>query len=247
MDQAGAFQIPVSFPFITEPHHRLEVFAALTSAGDGISALPEVKPDVNYSLLEAHSSASFSCASALALQSIRSPFEHESRTLFVRNLPYKISDEKILSRFSLFGDIRSLFSHNKFRGFVMISYFDIRHATQALRHLQGATLSRRKISIHYARPKNNTKARGHHSGTLVVFDIDQSTPNPELHEIFRRYGEIKEIRETPSKSHQRFIEFYDVRHAQEAAHHLNNTIFRSRIIKVMPFRPRGTRKSCTPG
>lgn len=58
-------------------------------------------------------------------------------------------------------------------------------------------------------------------GTLVVFNLDPSISNAELTKIFSKYGEVKEIRETPNKKHHKFIEFYDTRDADKAMKALN--------------------------
>jgi hypothetical protein len=55
--------------------------------------------------------------------------------------------------FQQFGDIRTLYTATKHRGFVMISYFDIRAARGAMRSLQNKPLRRRKLDIHFSIPK----------------------------------------------------------------------------------------------
>ena len=52
-----------------------------------------------------------------------------------------------------YGDIRTLYTACKHRGFVMISYYDIRAARSALRALQNKALRRRKLDIHFSIPK----------------------------------------------------------------------------------------------
>ncbi|GJW23431.1 RNA-directed DNA polymerase, eukaryota, reverse transcriptase zinc-binding domain protein [Tanacetum coccineum] len=52
-----------------------------------------------------------------------------------------------------YGDIRTLYTACKHRGFVMISYYDIRAARRAMQALQNKPLRRRKLDIHYSIPK----------------------------------------------------------------------------------------------
>lgn len=52
-----------------------------------------------------------------------------------------------------YGDIRTLYTACKHRGFVMISYFDIRAASNAMKALQNKPLRRRRLDIHYSIPK----------------------------------------------------------------------------------------------
>lgn len=168
--------------------------------------------------------------------------EHPSRTLFVRNIDSNVEDEELSALFEQYGPKRSMYTQCKHRGFVMISYYDIRHAKNAMKHLQGKLLKRRKLDIHYSIPKDNPSEKDLNQGTLVVFNLDPSITNEELKNIFGVYGEIKEIRETPNKKHHKFIEFYDIRDAERAMKNLNKTEIRGKKIKIEPSRPGGARK-----
>lgn len=169
--------------------------------------------------------------------------EHPSRTLFVRNINSNVEDDELATLFEAHGPIRSMYTQCKHRGFVMISYYDIRHAKNAMRHLQGKIIRRRKLDIHYSIPKDNPSEKDQNQGTLVIFNLDPSTTNEELKIIFGQYGEIKEIRETPNKKHHKFIEFYDVRDSEKAMKHLNKTEIKGKKIKIEPSRPGGARKN----
>jgi RNA recognition motif-containing protein len=122
----------------------------------------------------------------------------------------------------------------------MISYFDIRDAKTAMQNLQNKVVRGRKLDIHYSIPKDNPSEKDQNQGTLVVFNLDPSTTDEELMEIFGQYGEIKEIRATPNKKHHKFIEFFDVRHAEKAMKCLNKTEIKGKKIKIEPSRPGGT-------
>lgn len=168
------------------------------------------------------------------------PFgEHPSRTLFVRNINSNVEDHELRVLFEVYGPIRSMYTQCKHRGFVMISYFDIRHAKNAMKHLQSKPVRRRKLDIHYSIPKDNLSEKDQNQGTLVVFNLDASITSEELKQIFGTYGEVKEIRETPNKKHHKFVEFYDVRDADQAMKMLNKTEIRSKKIKIEPSRPGG--------
>ncbi|MCO5614668.1 hypothetical protein L7F22_068952 [Adiantum nelumboides] len=172
------------------------------------------------------------------------PFgEHPSRTLFVRNINSNVEDSELRSLFEQYGDIRTLYTACKHRGFVMISYYDIRAARSAMRALQNKPLRRRKLDIHFSIPKDNPSDKDINQGTLVVFNLDASVSNDELRQIFGHYGEVKEIRETPHKRHHKFIEFYDVRAAEAALRALNRSDIAGKRIKLEPSRPGGARRS----
>ncbi|XP_047327757.1 protein MEI2-like 5 isoform X2 [Impatiens glandulifera] len=169
--------------------------------------------------------------------------EHPSRTLFVRNINSNVEDSELRSLFEQYGDIRSLYTACKHRGFVMISYYDIRHARNAMCALQSKSLRRRKLDIHFSIPKDNPSENEVNQGTLVVFNLDVSVSNDDLYRIFCAFGMVKEIRETPHKRHHRFIEFYDVRDAEAALKGLNKTEIAGKRIKLEPSRPGGARRS----
>ncbi|OIW02848.1 hypothetical protein TanjilG_29624 [Lupinus angustifolius] len=169
--------------------------------------------------------------------------EHPSRTLFVRNINSNVEDSELRSLFEQYGDIRTLYTACKHRGFVMISYYDIRAARTAMRALQNKPLRRRKLDIHFSIPKDNPSEKDINQGTLVVFNLDPSVSNDDLRQIFGAYGEVKEIRETPHKRHHKFIEFYDVRAAEVALKALNRIDIAGKRIKLEPSRPGGARRN----
>ncbi|XP_044496855.1 protein MEI2-like 5 isoform X2 [Mangifera indica] len=169
--------------------------------------------------------------------------EHPSRTLFVRNINSNVEDSELRALFEQYGDIRTLYTACKHRGFVMISYYDIRAARTAMRSLQNKPLRRRKLDIHFSIPKDNPSDKDLNQGTLVVFNLDPSVSNEDLRQIFGAYGEVKEIRETPHKRHHKFIEFYDVRAAEAALKSLNRSDIAGKRIKLEPSRPGGARRN----
>eukprot|EP00004_Rigifila_ramosa_P024663 TRINITY_DN721_c0_g1_i1.p1 TRINITY_DN721_c0_g1~~TRINITY_DN721_c0_g1_i1.p1 ORF type:complete len:752 (+),score=107.44 TRINITY_DN721_c0_g1_i1:330-2258(+) len=180
--------------------------------------------------------------SVASTQPIEHPLgEHPSRTLFVRNINSNVDDEELRLLFEQFGEIRTMYTACKHRGFVMISYFDIRNAKTAMRMLQGKQIRRRKIDIHYSIPKDHPSERDQNQGTLVVFNLDPSISNHQLRLIFSDFGEVKEVRETPNKKHHKFIEFYDIRHADHAMRSLNKAEIMGKRIKIELSRPGGAR------
>jgi RNA recognition motif-containing protein len=97
-------------------------------------------------------------------------------------------DDEVAALFSAFGEIRNMYTACKHRGFVMVSYYDIRAARNAMRALQGRPLRRRKLDIHYSIPKENPSDKDVNQGTLVVFNLDASVTNEELRVLFAEYG-----------------------------------------------------------
>ncbi|KAF5746374.1 protein MEI2-like 4 isoform X10 [Tripterygium wilfordii] len=169
--------------------------------------------------------------------------ELPSRTLFVRNINSNVEDSELRALFEQFGDIRTLYTACKHRGFVMISYYDIRAARNAMKALQSKPLKHRKLDIHYSIPKNNPSEEDINQGTLLIFNLDTSVSNDDLVQIFRAHGEVKEIREAPNRLHHKFVEFYDIRAAETALQALNKTDIAGKKIMLEPGHPAGSRRS----
>ncbi|EPS73221.1 hypothetical protein M569_01535, partial [Genlisea aurea] len=160
--------------------------------------------------------------------------EHPSRTLFVRNINSNVEDSELTTLFEQYGDIRTLYTACKHRGFVMISYHDIRAACNAMKALQNKPLRRRKLDIHFSIPKENTSDKDINQGTLAIFNLDSSVSNDDVLRIFGVYGEIKGIHEATDRSHHRFVEFYDIRSAESALHALNRSEIAGKRIRLEP-------------
>ncbi|KAI4368538.1 hypothetical protein MLD38_017084 [Melastoma candidum] len=159
--------------------------------------------------------------------------EHPSRTLFVRNIESSVEDSELQALFERYGEIHSLYTACKHRGFIMISYYDIRAAQEAMRALQGRPLLQRNLDIHYSFQKDNSTEDELKQGVLVVFDLDPSVSNDELRHIFCEYGEIIEVWDGPLGS-CKYVDFYDIRAAESAFRAMNVNAIAGRRIKVQP-------------
>ncbi|KAK7350742.1 hypothetical protein VNO77_09653 [Canavalia gladiata] len=167
------------------------------------------------------------------------PFgEQSSRTLFVRNINSNVEDAELKALFEQYGDIQTIYTACKHRGFVMISYYDLRAAQNAMKALQNRSLRSRKLDIHYSIPKGNAPEKDIANGTLMISGLDSSVLNDELKQVFEFYGEIREIYEYPQMNHVKFIEFYDVRAAEASLCALNGICFAGKHIKLEPGLPR---------
>ncbi|GAA0145932.1 RNA metabolism protein [Lithospermum erythrorhizon] len=172
------------------------------------------------------------------------PFgEHPSRTLFVRNIDSDIEDSELRSLFQQYGDIRTLYTACKHRGFVMVSYYDIRAAWNALKTLQKKPLRNRSLDVHFSIPKDTPTEKDVNQGMLVVFNLDSSVSNDELSQIFGVYGDIKKISEVPYRNRHKFIEFYDVRAAEAAFRALDRTDIAGKRISLESSLPGIARRS----
>ncbi|KAJ6318894.1 hypothetical protein OIU76_014285 [Salix suchowensis] len=88
-------------------------------------------------------------------------------------------------------------------------------------------------------PSCNEVPDGQNQGTLVVFNLDPNVSTRCLKEIFQAFGAVKEVRETPLKRHQRFIEFYDVRDAAMALREMNGKEIYGKQVDIEFSRPGG--------
>ncbi|XP_019414899.1 PREDICTED: protein MEI2-like 4 [Lupinus angustifolius] len=169
------------------------------------------------------------------------PFGEQSyRTLFVRNINSNVEDSELKALFEQYGDIRTMYTAGKHHGFVMISYYDLRAAQNAMKALQNMSLKSRNLDIHYSIPKGNAPDKDIGHGSLVISGLDSSVLNDELQNIFGFYGEIKGIFDSPEMDHIKFIEFYDVRAAEASLRGLNKIFIAGKQINLEPFHPRIT-------
>ncbi|XP_023733725.1 protein terminal ear1 homolog [Lactuca sativa] len=84
---------------------------------------------------------------------------------------------------------------------------------------------------------------GYNQGTIVIFNLDPDIAAGTLKEIFEAYGSVKEIRGTPSKKNQRFVEFYDTRDAAKALMNMNGKEIDGKTVVVEFSRPGGHKNS----
>ncbi|XP_063949455.1 protein MEI2-like 4 isoform X1 [Daucus carota subsp. sativus] len=156
--------------------------------------------------------------------------EQFSRTLIVRNINSSIEDSDLRSLLEKFGDVHSLNTTCKHRGYVVVSYFDIRAAWGARNSLHNKPSGHMNLDIQYLIPKDDPLEKVIKAGTLVVYNLDALTPNDNIGHIFGSFGEIKEIGETLECN--KFIEYYDIRAAEVAYRTLNWSTIAGKQIKL---------------
>ncbi|KAK3026068.1 hypothetical protein RJ639_042560 [Escallonia herrerae] len=80
---------------------------------------------------------------------------------------------------------------------------------------------------------------GHNQGTIVIFNLDANVSSNHLKQIFEAFGLVKELRETPMKRNQRFVEFYDTRDAAKALAEMNGKEINGKQVVIEFSRPGG--------
>jgi len=169
--------------------------------------------------------------------------EIENRALRVTNVDPGTTRDELLSVFGPSQNVRGLDVSGLDRGIVVVDYFDFREAQDMRRSRNGATVHGGAVSVGYAplaaikdpkRPPNN--------GTIVVFHLPEMSPQ-EIEGVFRKFGEIRQVRGTPAKLTQRFVEFWDVRAAEQALNSLNGQFVMKSRISIEFSLPGGFRRN----
>eukprot|EP00033_Pygsuia_biforma_P000219 GCRY01000276.1.p1 GENE.GCRY01000276.1~~GCRY01000276.1.p1 ORF type:complete len:125 (+),score=6.45 GCRY01000276.1:165-539(+) len=111
-----------------------------------------------------------------------------NRILFVKNLPYKITQNELYDIFGKFGTVRQIRVGNsqKTRGTAFVAYDDIHDAKNALEHLSGFNVANRYLVVLY------------HQRDKYEKKIDLDKKRAELDALKEKYGVSGE--ETPTKN-----------------------------------------------
>jgi RNA recognition motif-containing protein len=198
--------------------------------------LPEVDPDFTVSSLT-DKSLFIENISVMDL-----PGEPESRTIIVSNLTVELVFDNRLRHFieTTFGSLKD-FTVFETQLITVVQFFDLRHA----REMRWSQIVYRGIQLQMnygpyemvrdpRKPPNN--------GTLVLFHVKATVSDSDLTREFGKYGRIREIRKTPQKPTQRFVEYWDIRDAEVALERMNGKyISGSRIVLEFSL-PGGYRK-----
>ncbi|CAI9785114.1 unnamed protein product [Fraxinus pennsylvanica] len=100
-------------------------------------------------------------------------------------------------------------------------------------------ISGRVVWAQFTSPMTSALPGGTNQGTIVIFNLDPQVSANNLKEIFEVFGPVKELRETPNKKNQRFVEFYDVRNAAKAVAGMNGKEIYGKQIVIEFSRPGG--------
>ncbi|CAK9179692.1 unnamed protein product [Ilex paraguariensis] len=100
----------------------------------------------------------------------------------------------------------------------------------------------RAVWAQFAVPVTAGVPNGNNQGTLVIFNLDSEVTASSLRDIFEAFGPVKELRETPLKKFQRFVEFYDIRDAAKALSAMNGKEIHGKSIVLEFSRPGGHSK-----
>ncbi|XP_004310163.1 PREDICTED: protein terminal ear1-like [Fragaria vesca subsp. vesca] len=185
------------------------------------------------------------------------PAAAPTRALLLRPVPCDVSEVTIRRELEAFGQVRWVQMERSCDGIVTVHFYDLRHAEKALAeirelHMQHQARLRssgpyRSSTVilssdvwpHFVIPVHTAIPDGHNQGTIVIFNLDSAVTTSRVKQTFQAFGAVKELRETPSKKHQKFVEFFDVRHAARALQEMNGKEFHGKQIVIEFSRPGG--------
>ncbi|OHT00919.1 hypothetical protein TRFO_32265 [Tritrichomonas foetus] len=169
--------------------------------------------------------------------------EIECRVLQIQNLDDLFEFDDTVRLFS--NNAKTILSHfekKSERNFIF-EFFDLRHSLFYRTYLEGSYFDDQPIEVRYGSPRRkNEKNRPANNGTIVLFHLPPAVSNPQLSDIFGKYGEIRQIRGTPSKPKQRFIEYWDTRSSDIALREMNGKLVLSSKISIEFSMPGGMRR-----
>ena len=145
--------------------------------------------------------------------------ESPSRCIMISNVSPYATKEDLLFIFDSFGPQETYDLSKLNKGVASVVFYNMEDA-QAMRVATIYLRNQQLMKIFHYDPSNDVKTPVN-NGTIVIFRIPSIIDENELYDIFSKFGKIRQIRNTPSKDSQKFIEFYDIRSAEKALKRYN--------------------------
>ena len=150
--------------------------------------------------------------------------EIPTRSIMLSNINPNATKEDLLFIFDSFGPYESCNLTNLSKGIATVQFYNMEDA-QAMRVSSIYICKQQVMKIFHVNSQmnnyNSKQKKPKNNGTIDLFHLPSEINEHELHNIFSNFGKIRQIRNTPSKSSQKFIEFYDTRAAEKALKTLN--------------------------
>ncbi|KAM6389234.1 nucleolin [Pluvialis apricaria] len=164
--------------------------------------------------------------------------ERNARTLFVKNLPYRLTEEEMRDVFENAVEIRIVMNkEGNSKGMAYIEFKTEAEANKALEEKQGTEIDGRAMVIDFTGEKSHQdhqKGGGEkESKTLIVNNLSYAASEETLQELFKKASSIK----MPQNNQGRpkgyaFVEFPTTEDAREALNSCNNTEIEGRAIRL---------------
>lgn len=137
------------------------------------------------------------------------------RSIILGNLPEGTTKKDIKYLLNKFGDYETCDFDNLSKGKIVVKFFNLRNAM--LMRASTIYINFRSVIMSFGNEDPVTdKKHPPNNGTIVVFNLPGNVNDGEIRQKFEQFGDIRDIRKTPNKSTQRFVEFYDTRSASQA-------------------------------
>uniref|UniRef100_A0A6G1RYR8 Nucleolin n=1 Tax=Hypotaenidia okinawae TaxID=2861861 RepID=A0A6G1RYR8_9GRUI len=167
--------------------------------------------------------------------------ERDARTLFVKNLPYRLTEEEMREVFENALEIRVVMNKDgNSKGMAYIEFKTEADANKALEEKQGTEIDGRAMVIDFTGEKSHQdhqKGGGgggeKESKTLIVNNLSYAATEETLQELFKKASSIKmpQTNQGRPKGYA-FVEFPTAEDAKEALNSCNNTEIEGRAIRL---------------
>ncbi|NXI92537.1 NUCL protein, partial [Psophia crepitans] len=164
--------------------------------------------------------------------------ERDARTLFVKNLPYRLTEDEMREVFENALEIRIVMNkEGNSKGVAYIEFKTEADANKAMEEKQGTEIDGRAMVIDFTGEKSHQdhqKGGGEkESKTLIVNNLSYAASEETLQEVFKKASSIKmpQTNQGRPKGYA-FVEFPTAEDAKEALNSYNNTEIEGRAIRL---------------
>ncbi|KFV04128.1 Nucleolin, partial [Pterocles gutturalis] len=168
--------------------------------------------------------------------------ERDARTLFVKNLPYRLTEDEMREVFENAVEIRIVMNkEGNSKGMAYVEFKTEAEADKALEEKQGTEVDGRAMVIDFTGEKSHQEHQKvfsigggeRESKTLIVNNLSYAASEETLQELFKKASSIK----MPQNNQGRpkgyaFVEFPTTEDAKEALNSCNNTEIEGRAIRL---------------
>ncbi|NXU18775.1 NUCL protein, partial [Pardalotus punctatus] len=161
--------------------------------------------------------------------------ERDARTLFLKNLPYRVTEDEIREVFENAAEVRIVMNKDgNSKGMAYVEFKTEAEANKALEEKQGAEIEGRAVVIDFTGEKSQQDhQKGGESKTLIVNNLSYAATEETLQEVFKKASSIK----VPQNNQGRpkgyaFVDFATAEDAREALNSYNNTEIEGRTIRL---------------
>ena len=167
--------------------------------------------------------------------------EFENRSVLIYNVEPNTNIGEIKQFLKFYGDLKDIeFVQD---GVVKVTFYDLKQALTARRSIPTVIFKGCVLDARYSPPnKIIDPQKPPNNGTIVIFHLPAGFTNNQLSETFGKFGEIRQIRGTPSKPNQRFVEYWDTRSSALALEKMNGKILLGSRISIEYSLPGGYRR-----